>query len=298
MSDRARDGEAADAPGAGFVQSNGLRLHYLSWYPASGGHAGFPQLVMLHATGFLARLWQPVARRLAAAHHVIAFDSRGHGDSDRPDPCDELNYRWLRLAEDLRGFLDALGLWGIPAIGHSAGGAAAAYVAATHPQYFSRLVLVEPIIIPTEMLKGARGNQMAEAARRRREVWTSPEEMIESYRGRPPFTRWTEEALRLYAEHGTFRREDGQYQLKCPGEVEARMFENSDSLDVWGLLPRITCPATVIKGQHTDPFLGKMAEAVAARIPDGRHVTVPDAGHLVPMEQPQAVADLVLEFLG
>jgi pimeloyl-ACP methyl ester carboxylesterase len=40
--------------------------------------------VLLHATGFLARLWEPIAVTLAARYRVYAYDARGHGDSDKP----------------------------------------------------------------------------------------------------------------------------------------------------------------------------------------------------------------------
>lgn len=278
----------------GFVQANGIRLHYEAWSPAGDDR---PQLVMLHANGFLARLWEPVIERLGSRCRVLAFDTRGHGDSDKPDPSDSDNYHWRELTADLRGFLDAFGLRDVPIVGHSSGGAVAAYLAACDPRYFSRMVLVEPIVVPSHMMAHSRSQELAEAARRRREVWSSREEMIESYRDRSLFEHWTEESLRLYAEHGTFRREDGQYRLKCPGAVEARMFENSLSVNIWDELERVECPALVVKGQHTDPFLGLIVEEVARRVPNARHATVPKAGHLVPMEQPEALASLILDFL-
>ncbi|MDO8615078.1 MAG: alpha/beta hydrolase [Dehalococcoidia bacterium] len=290
-------------PDEGFIEANGLRLHYLMWYPGSEGHLGFPPLLMLHANGFLARLWQPVAERLASRYHVYAYDVRGHGDSDKPPPADADNYHWRHLVADLRAFMDAFALRDIPVVAHSSGGATAAYLAGTQPGYFSRLVLIEPIIMPPQFRPlAAPRDAMAQAARRRRQVWPGPGEMIESYRKRPTFERWTEECLRLYAEHGTFPREGadghgGQVQLKCSGEVEARMFENSVSLDVWEVLPDITCPAIVIRGEHTDAFLGSIVDAVAGEIPDARALAIPGADHLAPMEQPEALAKEVLAFL-
>ena len=285
-------------PSEGFADANHIRLHYLTWMPPSEGHVGFPPLVLLHANGFLARLWQPVAERLARRYHVFAYDIRGQGDSDKPDPADASNYHWQKLAGDLRAFLDVFALRRVPVVGHSSGGATAAYLAGTHPEYFSRLVLIEPIIMPPQFaaVPGPR-NQMAEDARRRRQVWPSADAMFEAYRDRPTFARWRPEVLRLYAEFGTFRREDGQVQLKCSGDVEARMFENSVSLNIWDVLPDIQCPALIIKGRHTDAFLGQIVEEVAAHIPGARHLTIEDAGHLVPMEQPERLSAVIEQFL-
>ena len=207
-------------PDEGYVDANGVRLHYLRWRAADGGD--LPPIVLLHATGFLARLWQPVAEALASRFDVFAYDTRGHGDSDKPPPDGE-NYHWRNLVADLHGFCDALGLRGVPIAGHSSGGAAAAYLAATHQEYVSRLILFEPIIFPAQFAPPEdRRNELAEGARKRRLVWRDAEEIVETYRTRPAFARWREDVLRLYADHGTFRREDGQVELKCPGRSRGR----------------------------------------------------------------------------
>ena len=251
--------------------------------------------MLLHATGFLARLWQPVAEALSARFHVYAYDSRGHGDSDKPSS----GYHWQRFVDDLRGFLDALALRGVLAVGHSGGGAAAAYLAASHPQYVSRAVLIEPIVPPPHGDEAGNANrrELATGARRRRMVWTSPDELVRSYRRRPTFARWRDDVLRLYAEHGAFRREDSRVELKCPGNIEAQVFENSASLDIWSVLPRIACPTLVMRGEHTEPYMARTAQEVAARIPAARLVTIQGAGHLVPMERPEAVAAEIVSFV-
>lgn len=273
----------------GFVEANGIRLHYVEW-----GDEAAPPLVMAHANGFLARLWEPVALRLADGYRVIAYDLRGQGDSDKPPN----GYHWRALVEDLRGLLEAFGLRGVPLIGHSSGGAAAACLAAERAEYASALCLIEPIIQPPEFAASPAPRQaMAAAARKRRQVWDSPHALVETYRLRPTFARWREDVLRLYAEHGLFRREDGHYQLKCSGEVEAQVFENSASLDIWSLVPAIRCPTLVMRGESTDPFMSSMFQRVAERIPGALLVTIPNAGHLAPMEEPETVAEEIWRFL-
>jgi pimeloyl-ACP methyl ester carboxylesterase len=102
--------------------------------------------------------------------------------------------------------------------------------------------------------------------------------------------------LRLYAEEGTFRREDGQVELKCSGEIEAAFFDNSRSLDAWERLPDVQCPTLVMSGALTHGPFPALMEQVATRMQHARTVTVPEAGHLAPMERPEAVADAVLAF--
>lgn len=287
---------------------NGVRLHWLRW-EAEGGDAR-PPVLLLHATGFLARLWQPVAEALASRYTVWAVDTRGHGDSLLVDSSQLVAgsegmgpYHWMRFVDDAVAFMDAVGLREIAVVGHSAGGATAGYVAATRPGYVSRLVMIEPIMRPPDAETGsARPNMLADGARKRRLVWQSREEMVESYRRKETFGSWSPDLLRLYAEHGTRRLEGGDgvsgpFELKCWGEVEAQVFEHSSSLDLWGRLPEIGCPTLVMRGEKTEGFLGMVAAGAAERIPDARLETAEGAGHLAPMEKPRAVAEMVLRFL-
>lgn len=278
-------------PESGFVEVNGLRLHYLEW-----GDAGSRPVLLLHPTGFLAWTWQPVAEALAAAGlRVLAYDARGHGDSDKPEDA----YHWQNMVDDLRGFLDRFGLRGAPVVGHSMGGGVAAYLAANAPHYFSHLVLIEPIIIP----QGAhpepgRRNELAEGARRRRMVFESVNNVVENYASRGTFECWRPEVLRLYAQHGTFPREDGRVELKCPGEIEGQVFDNSLSLNISDAVPEISAPVLVVRGEHTEGMLARVCEDVAKRAPDARLVVIRGAGHMAPMEKPEEVAAEVLRFIG
>ena len=272
---------------------SGLRAHYLTW----PGRENAPAIVLNHATGFLAHQWGPVAERLTGDYTAYAPDVRGHGDTDKP-PSEGDNYHWSRLVEDLRAWLDSLGLSGVPFVGHSAGAALGLYLAAERPEYFTHLVAIEPIVIPSRFRTDQdRRNEMSEGARRRRAVFESADAAFEHFRSRSLFERCPDEAVQLYVEHGIFRREDGRLQLKCPGEIEGEVFANSASLDIWEVLPRIEVPVLVIRGERTEDFLGMVAGAVAERLPNGRLETVPDAGHLVPMERPEAVAGLIRDFL-
>jgi pimeloyl-ACP methyl ester carboxylesterase len=279
-------------PTSHFTDLGGLRVHHLRW----GGDG--PPILLNHATGFLAALWQPVAERLAAAGYAVyAADARGHGDSDKPDARWE-NYDWHRFAEDMQAFVEHLGFRGLPLVGHSMGAGVGLYVAGHNPGLFSRIVAIEPIVVPPAFQADeARREQMAAGARKRRMVFASREELVEQYRKRHTFERWTDEALRLYAESGTFQREDGQVQLKCSGDVEGEVFASSSTLPIWDVLPGIEAPVFVIRGERTEPFLGMVAQQVSERVQHGRLLTVPDAAHLVPMERPDLIADEVLAFL-
>ena len=62
-----------------FVHVNGIRLHYLDW----GGEG--PVLLFLTGMGCSAYIFGDFAPRFGDQFHVLAFDRRGHGDSDYPE---------------------------------------------------------------------------------------------------------------------------------------------------------------------------------------------------------------------
>ena len=275
------------APRDLFVPVNDLRLHVVDW-----GGSG-PGIVIHHATGFHARVYDAIARRLARRFHVVALDARGHGDSDKPID----GYRWQGFVGDLAALVETLGLRGAIGVGHSLGGTTVAGVAAAHPETFSRAVLLDPILLPREFRNiTIESNPMADAARRRRATWPDVEAVIASYGSRPPFASWRPEVLRGYVEHGFEPTGEGEIRLKCRPEIEAKVF--SMAIDFIGadLLIGIRVPTLVVRGEHSDTFSAREAEAAVATLRDGRLATVPATGHLFPMEAPDAVADLIEGF--
>ena len=127
------------SPSDGFVDTNGLRLHYPDVAAAGRPNAALQPVLLVHATGFFARLWQPVAEALAFRHPVYAYDVAATATPANPwiqpartrwQPRPESiagDYHWQNFVDDMAGFLDASALRGVPIIGHSSGGAAAIY---------------------------------------------------------------------------------------------------------------------------------------------------------------------------
>ena len=131
-----------DDPTEHRTRANGIDLAWFEWGAAHRGRE--PSVLLAHATGFHARCWDPVVRRLGD-RHVIALDQRGHGRSDKTDVT-----HWRVFGQDLAAFVRALDLEGVVGVGHSMGGHAAVEAAAAEPTRFSRLVLVDPVIVPPD----------------------------------------------------------------------------------------------------------------------------------------------------
>lgn len=123
------------------VDVNGIRLAY-----QTAGDPQSPAMVLLHALGDDATTWAEVASAFADSYRVYALDLRGHGRSDRPGA-----YSFELMRDDVRAFIDALGLRRAILIGHSMGGLVAYLLAEQHPHLIDRLVIEDaPAPVPAD----------------------------------------------------------------------------------------------------------------------------------------------------
>jgi len=276
-------------PKGGELEVNGVRLHTLDW-----GGSGDP-IVILHATGFLGRIYAPIASALTRIGHVYSYDQRGHGDSGAaPDG----QYDWQLTMEDLAGFITAMGFRGVRAFGHSAGATAIGSLACERPELISRAVLTEPVIFesPTAPELGWR-NPFIESTLKRRRVFESVDAMFANFETKPPFHTWDRAMLRDYCEFGTRINSDGKRELKCQPEIEARFYETSRDFDGLGRIVRAPGPLLVLFGERSDSLGIVLADKIASARKNGRVEKVADAGHFMPMEKPREIAAMAVEFL-
>jgi pimeloyl-ACP methyl ester carboxylesterase len=96
--------------------------------------------------------------QIADDHFAIAFDRRGHGDSDLPRNSD---YSVERSADDVLAVADALNVDRFVLVGHSGGGAVAFAFAAQYPERVAGLLLVDPMPDPAALPPGLLQSKLA-----------------------------------------------------------------------------------------------------------------------------------------
>ncbi len=187
------------------------------------------------------------------------------------------------------------------ALGHSFGGTAL-MLAASQSTLFDRLVMVDPVLKPShgapisDAEREERVGELANRARRRRQVFESRQVAGESWREKPLFADWTQRAFDLYLAEGLADRPDGSVELKCSGEVEGAIFAAGPDFDPWEVASRVKTPTLLLWAERGD-FPRVVYESVAERMADAEVRDVA-AGHLVPMERPDLVVGAVLDFAG
>ena len=260
-----------------------------------------PQLSFAHANGYPPAAYQPLLTLLGAQHCVRALAQRPLWPGADPQ---QLN-NWNLLAQDLLQFLDERGTPQVVGIGHSLGAIATLLAALQRPAAFSALVLLDPVLQPplnllqwvgAKLFGLPRTRALEASAQRRRTSFGSVPEMFANYRTKAAFARLSDAALQAYVAAMAVPGAAGTVQLAYPPAWEAKIYITLPD-NLWRKLPQLQVPLLVVGGAESDTFTSAAAHVLAQRMPHAAIRTVPEAGHLVPLEQPAAVAALISDFV-
>ena len=255
------------------------------------GHGG-PAIVLLHGFGTSSFLWRVVAPALAIAKRsAFAIDMLGYGESDRPFGED---FGIAAQAEYLDRAMTALRLPRATLVGVDVGAGVALRLAATRPERVDRLILVNPLAfdeLPARDVKQMQRNTARVALRATRGVLgaaplLSP--LLEGSVADPAHM-----PQRLIARYlAPYVGKDGVSHLLVLGRsVRAGDLEDLD-------LSTITAPTLIVWGEldtWTEPSL---PDRLATAIRHSRLVRIDSAARLVPEEEPDRLAELIIDFTG
>lgn len=266
------------------VNVNGLNLHYLDW----GGPSQRPLLLLHGLTGY-AHSWDFFARSMCQDFHIYALDQRGHGDSDHARD----GYWVVLFASDVYEFTRTLGIGRFDLCGLSLGARVGMAYAGEHPETLNRLVLVD--FGPEMAVTGARrvmSNVAAPPA-----GFRSKEDAIEYMKGANPGA--TPELLDRQVEHSLRVNWAGKLVYKHDRELFwiTGSTGKKEVPYLWEQLPKITCPTLVMRGSDSDILSPEVAERMLSLLPKGHYVEIPDSGHPIPMDNPEAFEKAVRDFL-
>ncbi|MBZ4417795.1 alpha/beta fold hydrolase [Myxococcus sp. RHSTA-1-4] len=269
-------------------------LHLDDW-----GGTG-PVLHLAHANGFPPGSYRKLIDFLKPRYRVVTIRSRALVPGSDPRAL----RNWHDLADELVHALRSRGLRDVIGVGHSVGGVASLLASVKAPELFRAVVALDPVLLTGKRLwmlqaaslLGMRSRMpLARGARRRRERWSSREEVAASYRKKALFHRLDPEAFQDYLTHGLVELPGGGVRLAIPAEWEARVFETIPH-DVWPRLRSVKVPSLVVRGDHTDTLTPEALARVRRTVPGVRTEALPGT-HLFPLEQPEACARSVLSFL-
>ncbi|MBD3728684.1 MAG: alpha/beta hydrolase [Sphingomonadales bacterium] len=265
--------------------SQRLRLHYVDW-----GNRGAPPLLLVHGGRDHCRSWDWVAEELRADWHVIAFDHRGHGDSEW---VNDGNYLTSDMVYDLAQLVHQLDLAPVTILAHSMGGDVSLRYAAAFPDMVAKLAAIEPVGLSPEMQPGASGEPYVERVRKwvegKREAagrlprrYATVDEalarMIEANR------YLSEEQARHLTYHGVNRNEDGSFSWKFDPYLHNWPVDTTPHALLEQAWAAITCPTLLFYGAEswaTD----RVETGWIEHFQDARMVKFENAGHWLHHDQ-------------
>jgi len=266
----------------GVTTDDGARLAVRT---AGAGGTAAP-VVMAHGWTSSRAVWAPVARRLVAAGHpVVLYDQRGHGEStpgrDR--------FSVERLGDDLAAVLTALDVRGAVLAGHSMGGITVMAAAVRHPDMLRERARALALVATTAAGLGGRRRERAmhvclRGTRATRVMRVPPvgRALTRGAFGRAPERSHVEATRTLF--------------VATPGPVRVHAAEAMMAMDLRAGLAAVDRPTAVVLGLRDRLIANRLTRDVGRRIAGAAVVELVDAGHMLPLERPEAVAAVIVRL--
>jgi pimeloyl-ACP methyl ester carboxylesterase len=229
-----------------------------------------PPLVAIHGAGGTSRHWGHQFVRLSNVAQIFALDLPGHGDSSGA------THRSIEdAAQRVLAFMNVLGMRRAVLMGHSMGGAIAQWVALHEPERVQGLVLVGSgarLRVNPAILEGIRND------------WEATTSML------------VESSYAPHAAPILLQAATAQLRKSNPDVLHAD-YTACNEFDILTEVNRIAVPTLVIVGEHDHMTPPKYAEFLVQTLPNAELVVVPQAGHMVMVEQPDQVNAAVRMFV-
>ena len=244
---------------------------------------------------FTVGTYAPLLNALATGFDLSALALRGYW-YDKPQAP-----RLTREqdADILIKFLEKTQDAPIVGIGHSQGATATAMAAAKRPDLFSQLYLIEPVtftkkqatlynMLPRQFLLS---REPFKSTLTKQATWVSVDDYYKSLRAQRAYKRISDEHLLVFAEQSLAANNEGSYSLMFAPEQELANYFGAPHIDA--ALKKLSCPYTLITGKPTLFINHKVRKQWHKFVPDGSIISLPDYGHLLPMEAPELCAQII-----
>ncbi|HJU09389.1 MAG TPA: alpha/beta hydrolase [Candidatus Binataceae bacterium] len=281
-------------PTSVFARVNGIQLHYLNWgYTGPWGYSrkksAARTVLLCHGGSAHCHWWDDVAPQLSEQCRVLALDFRGHGRSQWAS-----SYGLPAYLDDLTSFIkDHIGKR-VVLVGHSMGGEIAMQVAVNSPELLDAVVIADasPAGLPLKtrlIWKWKRRKQS-----RTRPEFHSREGLIARFRLSPPGHNLTPSRLADLAIKGAEQLPNGNWAF--------RLDPKTRQLSPGWRLPRcriekIRMPALILRGEHSALVSDRQVRRMVRRITGVQLATIPSAWHHVSLDNPEATASAIAEFV-
>lgn len=262
-------------------------------YYETGNSSAANTLILIHGLASNAGYFKKIVPELAKQYRVLVVDLPGYGHSEKGD----FPYGMKWYAEQIHKLIKSLNLGKVSLSGHSMGGQIAIMYALTWPDDITELILLSPAGV--EPFLPGEGKWLSSVITLNSTIKASEEQIRVNlsrnfYRWNSDYEWMVEERVRLAKSEAEFL----EFAYTVDRCVDAMLQEPTTEL-----LGNLTVPVKIIYGKHDglipNPYLhpgftSDVFEKTKGVIPDVKLIEIPKAGHMLQIEQPEAVAKAIL----
>ncbi len=251
-------------------------------------------LQFIHANAYTPECYNTLLKPLIEHYRVHLFRQRPLWPDESPIQLES----WNLFADDLINMMDDHGDRKVIGIGHSLGGIATWLASIQRPDLFSRVILIDPVILPYRITVMSsllprtlmsKINPIIKIAQNRRTKWKDRDEARQHLGSKKVFQRFHPEVFDDFLRYGLRAKQDGTLTLSYPREWEAQVYSTGPNM--WRTMKQNVVPVHIIKAQHSDVITANSWDKIKARVPLGSFYEMPDVGHLIPFEKPLLLAE-------
>lgn len=256
----------------------GVRLYYETF---GSGEA----IVFVHGGGTSHEFWEQQMYNLVDDYQVVAYDLRGHGDSDKPPT----GHNFDRFTEDLEALVNHLGLQQVTVVCHAIGGYVGMMYALRNPESIARLVLVSSGIRWLGADEERGGFSL--------EFWKEYSDGLAT--DKIEATAKVVDSVFFYRPPGqATKQEIVNTMMKWPLCATKQIAKAAQKINFEGQLDAVRIPVLIIHGAHDRKQRYSGAAYLRDNFPNATLVAFEESAHLPPLEEVEKFNRVLRDFIG
>ena len=255
-----------------------------------------PLINLVHANGFPAGSYKTFLQEFDNDFRTIAHNQFGH------NVLYPIHNNWQHLVTELVEFIKKQDEKVI-CVGHSFGGVLSFIAACQHPELFRGLVMLDPPVVTgafSHLLSFIKRTPYidklspAGKAKTRQNLWPENTNLVDYFSQKTLFKNFDSRCLQDYASSSVVLR-NKRLELSFSPAVEADIFRHLPT-NLVKYKNKLTVPAKLIYGEKTQIFPIKHFVRFA-KLNNIELMTLPNGGHMFPLEQPENTANMVKQII-
>jgi len=262
---------------------------------------GDEHILLMHANAYTPGCYRSMCTTLQKNYRITApYQRQLWKNSDHKSFTS-----WSLLADDVITYLGSKVEGPVIGVGHSMGSIALWIAAIKRPDLFTKLVLIEPVVLPKKIVFFSQMTPywlkekvlpIVKIASKRTDRWPSKDALQDYLQSKKVFQRFDPKVLEDFVED-SFVEEENTIRLKYPRAWEARIYATAPNL--WKRMSETPCPMMIIRAEYSDVLYQDTWDRIKSKMSNSK-VTLLELkglGHLAPFESPEEVGLAILDYL-